>query len=145
MKEERRIVLKLLEENKINKDEALKLLDAIDKAKVSERKKVNIVKGFNKAKDTFNDVSLKATKKYEELKPELQKATEKTKSTISEVYKDVSDTIKTKSKEKSEVYEDNVDIVDIDENVDTDSVIELGTKAEYIKRLPTQDELKETE
>lgn len=136
MKEEKKIILQLLEEQKINKDEALKLLDALDKAKETSKNKIDINKSLDSAKKKFEDVSFKAGKKYEELKPEIKKASKKTKNNISEMYKDLSNIIGKKSEVKDE-------IIDINENVESnnaekkdDSVIELGTNAQPIKRIP---------
>lgn len=130
MKDEKKIVLQLLEEQKINKDDALKLLEALDKAKAADKNKVDISKTLDTAKKKFGDVSLKASKKYEEIKPEIKKASKKTKDSISDIYKDISSNIKKKSTEDEIFYADeNI------ENESIDSVIELGTDAQPIKRI----------
>lgn len=69
--EEKLLILKMLEEGKIKSEEAVKLLEALEKSKVSQNRFVNKDASSIKLNDTINEISKKAERFAEKFGPDF--------------------------------------------------------------------------
>lgn len=113
MKEEKEIVLQLLEEGKISREEAMKLYEGLNKAEKPPKKNV-IDEGIKKASDIFGKATETVSGKYKEIEPTVK---EKSKEVYSKAQETVSN-IHSKF-EKNEINEE--DIINHDDFTDIDA------------------------
>ncbi len=87
MKEQRKIVLELLESDKISKEEAFKLLEVIDNDIDPNSKNNRFERELRKLGKSLDKTLVKANKKYKEYQPKVKDVTEKTLDSVKMSYK----------------------------------------------------------
>lgn len=115
MKEEKGIVLQLLEDGKINKEEAMKLYEGLNRAEEQPTNSA-IGKGFKKISNAFGKATETVSDKYKEVEPAIK---EKSKEVYNKAQDKVSD-VYSKIDEKKQKAEDIIDHDDFVGNSDTD-------------------------
>ncbi len=133
MKEEKKLILELLEEKRISKEQALNLLEAIN-AKEHGSKTSGIeqeLKKFGKTVDkSFTKLSKKANKTYKKYEPTINDVAEKTMNKAKDIYGDISKTIK---KDK-DIFDDVDDIFEYDDFKKEDFVNKEQEELKEIQR-----------
>ncbi len=104
--EERKIILDLLLENKIDRDEAVRLLEALDKNKRhyenANKNFENTFKKFGKSVDKFSD---KAVNTYKDYEPVINDTADKVKDSVEKLYKKYSKKAKSKFSKDADIFE----------------------------------------
>lgn len=107
---EKQIILELLEQGKITKDEALRLIEAINKAENSNyTRKKSFERSFRKVGKSLDKLSDEAVEKYKKYEPVFNEKTEVVRDRASDIINDVCfkiDTMKKKRAEDIFDYED---------------------------------------
>lgn len=99
---EKKIILELLEQGKITKDEALRLIEAINRAENSNyTRKKSFERTFRKAGKSLDKLTDEVLEKYKKFEPTINEKTEVVRDRASDIINDICFKIDTMKKNKT--------------------------------------------
>ncbi len=110
MVEERKIILDLLDINRITKEEAFKLLEALDKSQKSHSK-FNFDRELHKLGKSADRLIKDISDKYKKYEPNINEVAKKTKDSAINLFNNVSGKIKKEKPKENDIFEHD-DFVD---------------------------------
>lgn len=106
MKDEKKLVLDLLDRGRITKEEALILLDGMDSDNINGKtERTSFEGGLKQIGKSIDGFAKKANEKYKEYEPQIQDATEKAKDLIVTKYNDISKKTGEAKKDAENIFE----------------------------------------